>query len=183
VLTARRHELAQAGQLRRKLDDFAQRVLAGLDALDFDQQQTLLRLVVEEVEVSGWRVKIRLRIPLDDPPAELMRPAPGPLRPAPSSEDRLRSVGKPRRRLLPPARPPGPLRTRGRLRPPPVASIRRPGVHGAVGARRGGRRGCGGGRFCPSGEPVMGMDLGVEQGVRADQRRHVGAAELIVRQV
>jgi hypothetical protein len=29
----------------------------------------------------------------------------------------------------------------------------------------------------------MGMDLGVEQGVRADQRRHVGAAELIVRQV
>jgi site-specific DNA recombinase len=67
ALTARRHELAQAGQLRRRLDGFAQRVLAGLDALDFDQQQTLLRLVVEEIEVSGWRVKIGLRIPLDEP--------------------------------------------------------------------------------------------------------------------
>ncbi|PBC66310.1 DNA invertase Pin-like site-specific DNA recombinase [Streptomyces sp. TLI_235] len=92
-LTARRHELAQAGQLQHRLDDFAQRVLAGLDALDFEQQQALLRLAVEEIEVSGWQVKIRLRIPLDEPPAEPTRPETSPLRPTPSSEDRLRSVG------------------------------------------------------------------------------------------
>ena len=39
-----------------------------IDTLDFDQKQTLLRLVVEEVHVTGWHVQIRLRIPLDDNP-------------------------------------------------------------------------------------------------------------------
>jgi hypothetical protein len=37
-----------------------------IDTLDFDQEQTLLRLVVEEVQVTRWHVQIRLRIPLDD---------------------------------------------------------------------------------------------------------------------
>jgi DNA invertase Pin-like site-specific DNA recombinase len=118
TLTAHRHELAQAGQLRSRLDNFAQRARAGIDALDFDQQQALLRLVVEEIEVVGWHVKIQLRIPLDDPPAEPPLPSNRPLRPAPSSQDRLRSVGGPQRRVLPHARPgtrPRPHRERQRL--------------------------------------------------------------------
>ena len=69
-----------------------------IDTLDFDQKQTLLRLVVEEVHVTGWHVQIRLRIPLDDTPDGPPRPPnpdPGPDRPGPvSTEDRLRSLGK-----------------------------------------------------------------------------------------
>lgn len=34
--------------------------------LDFDQRQRLVRLVIEEVKVTGWQVEIRLRIPLDE---------------------------------------------------------------------------------------------------------------------
>jgi hypothetical protein len=68
-----------------------------IDTLDFDQKQTLLRLVVEEVHVTGWHVQIRLRIPLDDNPDDPPRPPnpdPGPDRPGPvSTEDRLRSLG------------------------------------------------------------------------------------------
>ena len=45
-----------------------------IDTLDFDQKQTLLRLVVEEVHVTGWHVQIRLRIPLDDNPDGPPRP-------------------------------------------------------------------------------------------------------------
>ena len=64
-----------------------------IDTLDFDQKQTLLRLVVEEVHVTGWHVQIRLRIPLDDNPDDPPRP-PNPDRPGPvSTEDRLRSLG------------------------------------------------------------------------------------------
>ena len=32
------------------------------------QRQELMRLLIEDVQVTGWHVKIRLRIPLDDPP-------------------------------------------------------------------------------------------------------------------
>jgi hypothetical protein len=68
-----------------------------IDTLDFDQKQTLLRLVVEEVHVTGWHVQIRLRIPLDDNPDGPPRPRspdPDPDRPGPmSTEDRLRSLG------------------------------------------------------------------------------------------
>jgi site-specific DNA recombinase len=71
--------------------------LAVIDTLDFDQKQTLLRLVVDEVHVTGWHVQIRLRIPLDDTPDGPPRPAnpdPGPDRAGPvSTEDRLRSLG------------------------------------------------------------------------------------------
>lgn len=93
ALAARRHELARAGQLHDRISDFARRARVGIDALDFDQQQTLLRLVIEKIEVTGWHVKIQLRIPLDDPPHEPAPTDPRPLRPAPSSQDRLRSVG------------------------------------------------------------------------------------------
>jgi hypothetical protein len=49
-----------------------------IDTLDFDQKQTLLRLVVDEVHVTGWHVQIRLRIPLDDNPDNPRPPGPTP---------------------------------------------------------------------------------------------------------
>jgi site-specific DNA recombinase len=101
ALTAQRHELAHDNQLRHRVRDFAQRVLAVIDNLDFDQQQTLIRLVVDEVHVTGWRVQIRLRIPLDDNPdtnphgVNPPHPSPDPIPPnAVSTQDRLRSLGR-----------------------------------------------------------------------------------------
>ena len=68
-----------------------------IDTLDFTQKQTLLRLIVEEVHVTGWHVQIRLRIPLDDnpdSPPQPPNPDPDPDRPGPvSTKDRLRSLG------------------------------------------------------------------------------------------
>jgi site-specific DNA recombinase len=95
ALTTQRQELTRDNQLRHRVRDFATRVLAVIDTLDFDQKQTLLRLVVEEVHVTGWHVQIRLRIPLDDNPDGPPRPPnPDPDRPSPmSTEDRLRSLG------------------------------------------------------------------------------------------
>ena len=97
ALTAQRQELTRDNQLRHRVRHFASRVLDVIDTLDFDQKQTLLRLVVEEVHVTGWHVQIRLRIPLDDNPDGPPRPPnpdPGPDRPGPvSTEDRLRSLG------------------------------------------------------------------------------------------
>ena len=105
MLTAQRDALTRDNQLRRRVRDFASRVLAVIDTLDFDQKQTLLRLVVEEVHVTGWHVQIRLRIPLDDNPDGPPRPPnpdPGPDRPGPvSTEDRLRSLGS-RQAAVPP---------------------------------------------------------------------------------
>ncbi|MHB1447336.1 MAG: recombinase family protein, partial [Acidimicrobiales bacterium] len=98
-LIARRRELATDNQLRRRVGDFAGRVAASMNELDFAQRQRLVRLLVERVQVTGWQVDIQLRIPLDgrddQPPAGGGRdPSPGP---GPgsrvSSEDRLRSVG------------------------------------------------------------------------------------------
>ena len=74
ALTTQRHELTRDNQLRRRVRDFASRVLDVIDTLDFTQKQTLLRLVVEEVHVTGWHVQIRLRIPLDDDPDNPPRP-------------------------------------------------------------------------------------------------------------
>ena len=65
-LASQRQELAKENRLRQRIADFGQRVLDGLDGLDFERRQRLLRLVVEEVHVNGGRVEIRLRIPLDD---------------------------------------------------------------------------------------------------------------------
>ena len=103
TLTTRSVELSTQNRLRRRLVGFSERVAVSLDELDFDGRQRLLRLVVEHVRVSGWRVEIHLKIPLpneptdDDPPEHGPRgpdrPKPGPTSPRPLSTDvRLRSV-------------------------------------------------------------------------------------------
>jgi site-specific DNA recombinase len=106
ALTTQRDELSRDNQLRRRVRDFASRVLDVIDTLDFAQKQALLRLVVDEVHVTGWHVQIRLRIPLDDDPDDPPRPPnprPDPNQPRPvSTEDRLRSLGSHPGRQLPP---------------------------------------------------------------------------------
>jgi site-specific DNA recombinase len=119
-LAAQRQELGANNRLRSRVENFACRVLATLDELDFAQRQRLVRLLVERVEVRGWQVDVHLRIPLDgpdaptpdadhpsdEPPAGVpifgrhegqrnrrdRRPAASP---AVSNEDRLRSIGHP----------------------------------------------------------------------------------------
>ena len=94
ALTAQRQELTRDNQLRHRVRHFASRVLDVIDTLDFDQKQTPLRLVVEEVHVTGWHVQIRLRIPLDDNPDDPPRPPnpdPGPDRPGPDSHRSTKS--------------------------------------------------------------------------------------------
>jgi site-specific DNA recombinase len=92
-LTNRRAELATENRLRRGLAGFAERVLASLDELDFDGRQRLLRMVVEKVRVTGWRVEIELKIPLtDDDPGTQREPRPPKPGPEPSSDMGLRSV-------------------------------------------------------------------------------------------
>ena len=68
ALIDQREELAQQNRLRDRVEGFARRVQATIDRLDFAQRQKLLRLVIDEVRVSGWLVEIRFRIPLDNPP-------------------------------------------------------------------------------------------------------------------
>ena len=74
ALVAQRTDLAQANNLQRRITDFAERALVGLDALDFTARQQLLRLVLEDVRVQGWQVELRLRLPLDDDSHPLARP-------------------------------------------------------------------------------------------------------------
>jgi len=127
AITEQRHALADQhdalaknNRLRQRVGAFAERVLAALHGLDFPQRQQLLRLVVEEVRVSGCNVEIRLHIPLDDHPngdPPTSPPPPGPSDPRrTSSNDRLRSLGGPQRRLLPPQRPRPRPRPRGHHR-------------------------------------------------------------------
>jgi site-specific DNA recombinase len=96
TLTTQRQDLAHDNQVRNRVAGFAQRVLTVIDQLDFDQRQQLLRLVVDEVRVTGWNVTIQLRIPLDEPPDHPPHPPTGgPDQPSPdpvSTEDRLRSL-------------------------------------------------------------------------------------------
>jgi hypothetical protein len=68
-------------------------VAASLDDLDVDGRRRLLRLMVEKIRVTGWRVEIHLKIPLpDDPPDDDHEPTePQPDDP-PSSDMRLRSL-------------------------------------------------------------------------------------------
>jgi len=110
ALTSQRQDLTRDNQLRRRVRDFATRVLAVIDTLDFDQKQTLLRLVVEDVHVTGWHIQIQLRIPLDDGPDSQSRPpgtTPDPDEPGPmSTQDRLRSLGNQEVDLPEPLRPP-----------------------------------------------------------------------------
>ncbi|MGH9010004.1 MAG: recombinase family protein, partial [Acidimicrobiia bacterium] len=67
-LTKRHRELAGQNQLRHRLENFAAHVANGFDNLDFEDRQRLLRLVIEQVRVTGWQVDIKLRIPLSDGP-------------------------------------------------------------------------------------------------------------------
>jgi site-specific DNA recombinase len=114
ALADQRDALATDNRLRHRVGAFAERVLAALDGLDFQQRQQLLRLMVEEVRVSDWNVEIRLRIPLDDDPHSDPPPSPSPPRPSgprrASSTDRLRSLGGHRRRVVPHAAGPKPRR-------------------------------------------------------------------------
>ena len=68
TLIARQTDLAADNRLHQHIADFAQRALAGIDMLDFEDRQQLMRLVLEDVRVRGWQVELRLRIPLDDNP-------------------------------------------------------------------------------------------------------------------
>ena len=109
-LADERTALARDNQLRRRVHDFAARIHAVIDTLDDTQKQQLLRLLIEDVRVTGWHVQIRLRIALDPPPPHRhTRPAQqanGHGKPSPhprpvSTQDGLRSVGDHRRRVVP----------------------------------------------------------------------------------
>jgi hypothetical protein len=103
-LAQERTALARDNQLRRRVHDFAARIHAVIDTLDDTQKQQLLRLLIEDVRVTGWHVQIRLRIALDPPPPSPPHPTgpTGPTNPTPrpsprplpvSTKDGLRSLG------------------------------------------------------------------------------------------
>ena len=105
-LADERTELARDNQLRRRVHDFAARIHAVIDTLDDTQKQELLRLLIEDVRVTGWNVQIRLRIALDPPPDPTSPPhptgKPPSQQPRPvSSQNSLRSVSGHLRRVLP----------------------------------------------------------------------------------
>ncbi|MGZ6623409.1 MAG: recombinase family protein, partial [Solirubrobacteraceae bacterium] len=109
ILTARSAELTTENRLRRRLAGFAERIAASLDDLDTEGRRRLLRLVVEKVRVTGWRVEIHLKIPLPDDPPDNDRPPPDPEPDdGPSSDMRLRSLGEHRRPGQLPAQRPRP---------------------------------------------------------------------------
>ena len=129
ALIARQSELATDNCLHHSIAHFAQRALDGIDTLDFEGRQQLLRLVIEDVRVRGWNVELRLRIPLDDNPSVDATPTPNTdkrrrararsprsaraAKETVSSNDRLRSIGehpweRPQRRGPAPARTAGP---------------------------------------------------------------------------
>jgi site-specific DNA recombinase len=111
-LIEQRQQLAQDNRLRLRVAAFAERVRESLDGLDVDQRQRLLRLIVDEVRVSGWQVEIRLRIPLDaggpDSPPRSGSGKPG--EPPASSNVRLRSLRGDRGRVVQDARGQDPRR-------------------------------------------------------------------------
>jgi hypothetical protein len=61
-LAEQRAALARGNQLRRRVHDFAERIHSVIDQLNAAQQQQLLRLLIEEVRVTGWHVEIRSSI-------------------------------------------------------------------------------------------------------------------------
>ena len=96
-LAHERTALARDNQLRSRVHDFAARIHAVIDTLDDIQKQQLLRLLVEDVRVTGWHVQIRLRIALDPPPPDPPQPTSPTGKPLPvphpvSTQDGLRSV-------------------------------------------------------------------------------------------
>ncbi len=106
ALLGRQSELAQQKRLHHAIATFAQKVSQSINDLDFDARQKLLRLVIEKVTVTGWRVEIHLRIPLSS-----AEPQPPPKTDDPSSDMRLCSTHKHPRRQLPPQSPPRHLPT------------------------------------------------------------------------
>ena len=106
-LAAERTALAHGNLLRRRVSDFARQVRGVIDQLDRPQRQQLLRLLIEDVHVTGWHIQIRLRIPLDPPDTGGTHPTPKPPTPPSarrrpvSSQDRLRSIGGHERTQLP----------------------------------------------------------------------------------
>jgi len=132
-LTARHHDLAGRNRLRQRLGDFAATSAAGLDRLDFDGRQRLIRLVVEQVRVTGWQVEIRLRIPLDGGPTDGdRRPSPKPNKPSPTTN----SPRPPRSRTTVSSELG--LRSAGVHQPPPVSGL--PAQRGASPGHRDQRR-------------------------------------------
>jgi site-specific DNA recombinase len=114
-LAAERADLARGNRLRHGVEGFAARVATVIDQLDPAQRQDLLRLLIEDVQVTGWHIQIRLRIPLDDPPGggHPHHPEPPPSAASPdatttpvSTEDRLRSLHVHERAQLPPEQTP-----------------------------------------------------------------------------
>jgi len=111
-LAAQRAELAKGNQLRRGVEHFAARVRAVIDDLDHSQKQQLLRLLIDNVQVTGWHVKIQLHIALPGPPGDSRPGTNPPHQPDPangttpqvSTEDSLRSLHDHRRGFLPDAR-------------------------------------------------------------------------------
>ena len=116
--------------------------------LDDAQKQQLLRLLIEDVRVTGWHVQIRLRIPLDHPtrpPRQTSNRPPAPAAPL-STEDGLRSVGEHQRPQLPTTRP--------RYRQPPQHQNAKPGKLNT---------------------PTGGLIFGRHNGLRFERRRHACA--------
>jgi site-specific DNA recombinase len=71
---AEHHRLSQA-ELKQRIDDFASEVTDGLEAMDFDRRQQLVRTVLDKVVVSESRVEILFKIPLPGTPKEGRSPA------------------------------------------------------------------------------------------------------------
>jgi site-specific DNA recombinase len=92
ALREQHRSLSQHNQLRTQITDFATRVAAALDTTDFQRRQELLRLVIEDVTVTGWNIHIRLRIPLDQGPSDNNPHPSRRTRRKPSSEEHLRSL-------------------------------------------------------------------------------------------
>jgi hypothetical protein len=98
MLLAQRQELATNNRLSRKVDAVATRMRKGIDSLDFEQRQTLVRLLVEQVRVTGPPVEIHVRIPLGEaaPSDNARQPPQSPDHPQGdlSNQSRLRSLGR-----------------------------------------------------------------------------------------
>jgi site-specific DNA recombinase len=109
-LSEQRAALARDNQVRRRVHDFADRVCSIIDQLDDVQKQRLVRLLIDEVLVTGWHVQIRLRIPLDPPGPGKPTSDKAPTTSPPSTEEGLRSIDDHRRRQLPHATSPKPRR-------------------------------------------------------------------------
>jgi len=98
MLLAQRQELATNNRLSRKVEAVATRMRKGIDSLDFEQRQTLVRLLVEHVRVTGPAVEIHVRIPLGEaaPSDNARQPPHSPDHPQGdlSNQSRLRSLGR-----------------------------------------------------------------------------------------